>query len=246
MILKGRKSHVLRTMCPSANLICWNCTLTLSTYHWSMVLSQNDGAPPSPLCLKRIQEVHALNVCGLYTYLKRTIIFAWSDCGAAAWYIMAKILAPSGISRMDPSLVDKLLMLFIRKPWCMTCHVFFARPLRCLTTMLQGGMTALSLLFWLLWLYVLACLGRNVACRWWLWHWWNTLSKQCMVYPRHPIGQHNPIVYLVLDRAVVAPPLYGYLSCWCYYQHSLPWHQLLCTLLIHGKIYIPNEMLIPM
>jgi hypothetical protein len=40
-------------------------------------------------------------------------------------------------------------------------------------------------------------------------------------------------------------PPYGYPLWWCYYQHSLPWHQLLCTLLIHGKIYSPNEIQTP-
>ncbi len=212
MIPKGRKSPVMRTTCPSANLICWNCTLTLSTFHWSMVLHRNDCAPPSLLCSKRIREVCASNICGLYTYLKQIIIFAWSACGAAAWYIMEKILAHLEISRMAHGPVDKLSMLFIRKRWQMICHIFFAHPLQCLTMMLLGAMTALSLLFWPSLLYVLACLESHVTCRWWLWHWWNTLSKQCMVYLRNPINQHNLILYLVLDTHCHGPSCY--VLCW--------------------------------
>jgi hypothetical protein len=67
------------------------------------------------------------------------------------------------------------------------------------------------------------------------------LSKQCMVSLWHPIGQHDPIIYSVPERAAVAPTPYGYPLWWCYYQHSLPWHQLLCTLLISGKIYSLNK-----
>jgi hypothetical protein len=69
----------------------------------TIMLEKDPGSP----CIECLRIIHLFEA---------DYNFCLSDCGAAAWYIMAKILAPSGISRIDPSPIDKRLMLFIRKP----------------------------------------------------------------------------------------------------------------------------------